>query len=279
VQNFFIWKEDLAAAGLEKCGMFTRDHILSMLFCFLLLAAMLWVSRKWSEKTYRRVLLGFAIAVTLLECCKIGFNWAHGGWELNRWLPLTFCSFSIYAYWMMACGNDFIRALGVSFMAGGGIIGGLTFLVLPLTSLQEYPLFHFQSCYSMLFHSMMMFVGISCVMRGYFRFGRGGYRRYLSAVLPALAIALAVSLLYILITGDDPMKCNMMFLVHPYTLGDLIPFIGTIYNEVPLGGLIYCLGAMGVYATLPYFIPYGVAKLLQKIPLRRREAATAEEIA
>lgn len=264
MQNFFIWEADLEAAGLSACGMFSPTHLTVTFFCLVALGLALYFTRKMTDEQFRRLVLVLAVFVTVLECVKIGFNWVHGGFTPNRWLPLTFCSFSIYSYWLMASKNEKIRSLGVSFMAGGGIIGGLTFLVMPMTSVATYPMLHFQSFYSMVFHTLMMYVGISCVTRGYFSFGKGGYRRYLTAALPALGLALVVSLLYFAFTGDIA-TCNMMFLVHPYRLGDMIPFIATVYNEVWGGGLLYSLGALAVYSTLPYFIPCGVSAHLQRV--------------
>lgn len=264
MEHFLIWETQVGQPGYPgACGMMSPTHLIVTVICLALLGLALWYSRGISEKAYRRIVLICAVTVTVLECCKIAFNWAHGGFTPNRWLPLTFCSFSIYAYWMIACGNDFIRSLGVSFMAGGGIIGGLTFLVMPMTSVATYPMLHFQSCYSMLFHSIMMYVGISCVTRGYFKFERGGFRKYLTAAVPALALAMVVSLVYYAFT-KDMVTCNMMFLVYPYRLEDMFPFIGTIYHTVWGGGLLYAVSACTVYLTLPYFIPCGVVRLIKK---------------
>ena len=271
MQNFFIWEADLEAAGLSACGMFSPTHLIVTFFCLVALVLALYFTRKMSDEQFRRLVFVFAIFVTVLECVKIGFNWSHGGFTPNRWLPLTFCSFSIYSYWLMASKNEKIRRFGVSFMAGGGIIGGLTFLVIPMTSVATYPMLHFQSFYSMVFHTLMMYVGISCVTRGYFTFGKGSFIRYLSAAIPALGLALVVSLVYFFITGDIA-SCNMMFLVHPYLLGKIIPFIGTVYSTVWGGGLIYSLGAITVYSTLPDFIPYGVYALLKKCGSKKENA-------
>lgn len=272
MQNFFIWESELEAAGLSACGMFSPTHLIVTFCCLVLLALALYFTRKLNEEQFRRLMLVFAIFVTLLECVKIGFNWVHGGFTPNRWLPLTFCSFSIYAYWLMVSKSERLRSLGICFMAGGGIIGGLTFLVMPMTSVATYPMLHFQSFYSMIFHTLMMYVGIACVLRGYFSYGKGGWRRYLAAAVPALGIALLVSLAYFAFTGDIA-SCNMMFLVHPYRLGDMMPFIDFIYNNVWGGGLLYSVGAIGVYLTLPYFIPYGVSLLLKCCKCGKKDAA------
>lgn len=263
---FFIWQSDMAAAGLSPCGMFSPTHLAVTAVCLGLVAFFVYRSYGLAEKTLDRITRYIAILITVLECVKITFNWVHGGWTPNNWLPLTFCSFAIYACWMIGCGRGRWRAAGLGFMVGGGIIAGLTFLVIPMTSLASYPMLHFQSCYSVLFHSLMIYVGMAYAVNGYARFDRAGYRRYLWFSLPALSLALIVNLVYGLF-GDFTL-CNMMFLVYPYRLSDIVPFIGTVYAAAPA---VYTVGAMVVYLTVPFLLPWGVTKLFSLIAVRRKK--------
>ena len=256
LRYFFIWQADMAAAGLEPCGMFTPTHLLVTALCLALVAFFVYRSRGMTERALDRVTLCIAILTAALECGKIAFNWAHGGLTPNNWLPLTFCSFAIYAYFMIALGRGRVRQAGLGFAVGGGIVAGLTFLIIPMTSVASYPMLHFQSLYSMLYHSLMMYVGLAYLINGYARFDMAGYHRYLLFALPACLLALAVNLVYGLF--DDFTLCNMMFLVYPYRLSDLVPFIGTVYAAAPA---VYTLGAMAVYLTVPFFVPYGMTKL------------------
>ena len=77
MQNFFIWESELEAAGLSACGMFSPTHLIVTFCCLVLLALALYFTRKLNEEQFRRLMLVFAIFVTLLECVKIGFNWVH----------------------------------------------------------------------------------------------------------------------------------------------------------------------------------------------------------
>jgi hypothetical protein len=255
-QNFLIWEGDMEAAGVEACGMFSLTHIVVTVVCLALVALCVYLSRGISEERLRRIVLYIAILVTVLEGCKIAFNWAHGGFTPNHWLPLTFCSFSTYAYWAIAFGGERLREVAKGFICGGGIVAGLTFLVIPMTSVATYPMFHLLSCYSMLYHSLMMYVGLTFLVNGDFRFNMGGYRNFLLFTLPVCVLALAVTLVYG--AFGDITKCNMMFLSDPHMLDEMIPFIGLVHRTIPP---LYTLGALGVYVTLPFFIPYGIAKL------------------
>lgn len=271
-QNFFIWEGDMEAAGVSACGMFTPTHIIVTILCLAVMLFFVFRSRGLSEERLNRIVLYIAIPVTVLECCKIGFNWAHGGLTPNHWLPLTFCSFSIYAYWLVACGKGVLHEIGKGYLVGGGIIAGLSFLLIPMTSVATYPMLHFLSCYSMLFHSLMMYTGLSYLINGYFRFDiKNGYRRYLLFCGPACGLALVVNLIYACF--DDIANCNMMFLSDPYRL-DFVPFIHAIYGASPA---LYTIGVLVVYLTVPYFVPYGIVRLVNAIRGKRSSVTPEEE--
>ncbi len=266
--NFLIWEGDMAAAGVEACGMFSPTHLIVTAICLCLVALAVWASRRITEAALCRIVFYIAILVTVWECAKIIFNWSHGGWTPNNWLPLTFCSFSTYSYYCIVFGRGRLREAGKGFIAGGGIIAGLTFLVVPMTSVATYPMFHLLSCYSMVYHSLMMYVGLTIVVRGFFTFSMQGYRQFLQFTLPACFVALVINLIYGLF--DDTANCNMMFLSNPYRLVN-VPvvggLIGAVYNTLPA---LYTLGVLAVYLTIPFFLPYGIAKLISL--LRKKKA-------
>lgn len=272
-EHFLIWEGDMAAAGVRPCGMLSPTHLVVTLLCLAVVVALVVRTRGFSEDSLRRIVRYIALPISLLECGKIAFNWAHGGFTPNNWLPLTFCSFSIYAYWMIGFGGRRLQAIGKGYICGGGIIGGLTFLVIPMTSVATYPMLHYLSCYSMLFHSVMMFVGLAYVTNGYYRFNMHGYIQYLAFALPACLIAQTVNVVYGLF--DNMANCNMMFLSNPFRLADLFPFVGAIHEAAPF---VYTLGAFAVYLTIPYLLPYGVTKLVACIK-RARAPESPEDCA
>ncbi len=255
VERFFIWQDDVADAGLIPCGMFTPGHIISTLILLLAVGFTVYFSRGMSEKKLDRITGMIAVVTAVLEVAKIAFNWINGGFLPHHWLPLAFCSLAIYAYFMIAFGRGKIHTVGVGFMVGGGLIAGLTFLVFPMTSLVTYPLFHFLSFHSMLYHSLMLYVGLAYYVNGYGKFDKIGYLRYLGFAAPACLFALAVNLVYGI--AHDITLCNMMFLVNPYRLADLVPFIGTVYEHIPA---VYTLSVLAVYLTVPFFVPWCVDK-------------------
>ena len=85
-----------------------------------------------------------------------------------NFLPLWFCSLFVPASLIAGICRGKLRHLALSFMFYGGIIGGMAYLVFPATSLYKFPLFHFISIHSMLYHSVMIYSGIMIVRKGCF---------------------------------------------------------------------------------------------------------------
>ena len=79
---------------------------------------------------------------------------------------VSFCSLFIYTCYLAGYGKGKIQKLGLSFLVGGCIVAGTTFILMPTTSLTLHPMFHYLSVYSMLFHSLMIFVGIITYLNG-----------------------------------------------------------------------------------------------------------------
>ena len=140
-------------------GMFTVTHIVAVIMCFVLIAVAVVLTRKMKRETYFRLLKIFAIVFTCLELFKIIWSLSMGETRLNNWLPLYFCSLFIYALWFTWSKSE-LRIFGLSFIALAGIVAGSIFIITPTTSFQSYPIFHFQSLYSMLYHSTMVYTGI-----------------------------------------------------------------------------------------------------------------------
>ena len=50
--------------------------------------------------------------------------------------------------------------MGDVFLATGGIIGGIVFIIMPTTSLPTYPMLHYLSLHSFLYHGIMVYIGL-----------------------------------------------------------------------------------------------------------------------
>ncbi len=221
----------------DPCGMFTTAHIISLIICLVLIGLGIYLSRKVKDKNVFTIIKVISIMVTILEIIKIGYNFYYGYTYLDSWFPLAYCSLFIYATWMSGFGKGIICNIGNVFLVYGGIIAGLGFLIFPSTSLQIHPIFHYLSMYSMLFHSLMVYIGILLLVKNIVVINKNNYGIYILFCLFFMIISLIINKIY---------DCNMMFLKEPFNLP--IDFLKNVQKKIPW---LYSVIIMVVYFIGP----------------------------
>lgn len=144
----------------EPAGMFTMPHFIALGICFVILCLAFFMSRRLTWDQVQRMTRCFAITITVLELIKIGYNFYYGYSWIDAWFPLSFCSLFIYATWFSGYGKGMIKEIGDAYIVIGCLLGGVGFLLMPTTSLMRYPIWHFLCLYSLLFHMMMIYLGV-----------------------------------------------------------------------------------------------------------------------
>ena len=228
------------------CGVYTMGHLISTLICFLSVALFVFLLRKSNIERIYFVIRIFAIVLTALELVKIFHNFYYGYTNIDSWVPLSFCSLFIYACYLSGYGRGRLRMLGDSFMVIGGISAGLVFVCMPTTSLTMYPLFHFQSLYSLFFHSVMIAVGILLFKNG-IRPTRRLFKYYVVYFVAFAAVALIM---------NSTLGSNLMSLREPYKVP--IEFLHVLQKEMP-----FAFTALGVAAHI--IVPFCVMRVVDKI--------------
>jgi putative membrane protein len=164
----------------EPVGMFSLGHILILIIFLLLVAFLAYKCCSLKEEKIILLTKSIAIIVTILEIIKIVIQHVNGEGDLiDHWLPLYFCSMFIYATWMAGFGKGIIQNLGKAFIGTGGIIAGMSFLIFPTTSFTMYPLFHYFCLYSMVYHSLMVFLGIVYLINGFEKIDKKSFVYYI----------------------------------------------------------------------------------------------------
>ena len=144
----------------KPCGMFTEGHMILLLISVCVLTFLLIISIKITVEKIDILTKVFAVSLTFLEGIKIFFNFYWGYTKVNYWFPISFCSIFIYALWMSGFTNGYLKKLGDSFITGVTVVAGGAYLLFPSTSLTAYPIGHYLCIYSMLFHTLMIYMGV-----------------------------------------------------------------------------------------------------------------------
>jgi uncharacterized membrane protein YwaF len=229
------------------CGLYSAGHIIILLFTLLDVVISLYLALRYLKSYVKTVIRIFTVIVTVLEGIKIAFNFIQGYTALNHWVPLYFCSFYLFALWFAAFGKGKAEKTGMSFLFGGSILSGLSFLFYPSTSLPNYPLFHFLSLYSFFFHGSMIFMGLFIILSGYYKpkLKDGLYYILFTGIL--IGLAALVNVLF---------GANLMFITNPYR----IPVMSYVYDiSVVLYRTLLILAHLGFY-----FLVYSMYSLSVK---------------
>ena len=187
----------------EACGSFTPGHIGAMAVCAVLIIAGIILTYK-KKMDVDRFLLVIGIVCTVFEVAKVLWGIAvHRYTNYANFLPLWFCSLFVPAAVIAGVCKGKMRRLALSFMFYGGIIGGIAYLIFPATSLYKFPLFHFISVHSMLYHSVMIYSGIMIVLKGCFVPSAKDFLPYFAFTTAACVLAYIVNVKF---------GTNLMFL-------------------------------------------------------------------
>lgn len=233
----------------EPCGMFTLPHIIAVIACLaIVLIAITKTRNKLCEDFIQKLLRTNSIILTILEIIKICHSFIYGDLYLDAWFPLSYCGLFIFALWMAGFGKGHIKNAGESFIAYGCPIAGIAFLIFPTTSLMSYPVWHYFSLYSLFFHSLMIYTGLS-LLYDRTKFKSSVYISYVLFILPFSMIAVIMNSIY---------GCNLMNLREPYNIP--IDFLQNLYANFNIG---YTVLVVFIYLLIP-LITAGIGKALTK---------------
>jgi len=202
----------------DPCGIFSIEHLILLGICLVLIIIALIITKKLNPKEINKIIIIIAVFVSLLEIAKIIWNYQAGRRSTGALVPLYYCSIFIYASLMAGFGKGKIKEAGYAFLAYGGLLAGLAFLVYPTTSLAYHKLWHFLSFHSMIYHSLMFYVGLLLLVRDYQVTRRGAVGYF---VLTFFCCLLA----YVINKIDG--SSNLMFINKP--IGSIKPLV-VVYN-------------------------------------------------
>lgn len=189
--DFFDYKYNIA--GYEGQDYYGIMHTVYMLICFLLIPVLVEYLRHKDKKTVSTIIRVTAVALFIEEIAKISWEsyWditTGNGFNFGGILPLETCSIFIYSLIAASFGKGKVRDWALCWMSTIGVVGGISY-VLFTNVLKWYPFFTYGAFHSMIFHFMMVFVGLLITCSGYYRFELSDV---VKAFMPQLLMAVVV---------------------------------------------------------------------------------------
>jgi len=247
----------LARTGeYEACGMYTIGHLIILLITLLgILIALKFTKNKNKEQILKEIRI-ITIFLWILEIIKIVFNLSVGNASNpNTYVPLYFCSMILYAGILSGFCKEKLKHVGDVFIATGGMIAGIIFLLSPNTSLTMYPIFHYISIQSFILHGAMVYLGVLLNITNYIDIKGNDIIYYAGLMLIISCIAYVFNIIF---------ESNLMFISYNFP-GTPIEIL---YN---ISGKLFTPIMVILQATGPFYVVYGIKNIVYKC-VRKKEA-------
>ena len=233
----------------EPCGIYNYRHIILAVIISVWVAIAVKLTEVTKKEDVRKIIKNLTITVWCLEIIKIIFLFSIGQGKINKVVPLYYCSLLLYSGLLSSFGKGIAKKMGDIFLATGGIIGGIVFIIFPTTSLPEYPAFHFISVHSFFFHGTMIYLGLIINKFKYVEVKLEDIKYYSSLIFIICMAAYVV---------NKTFGSNLMFISQDFPG---MP-ISSVYNST---GVFFTPIMILLQMTLPFLMVYGIMRLYKQI--------------
>ena len=225
----------------EPCGIFTKEHFLLILLTIIGIKISLKKTINKTHKEVKQIIKKCTIVMWIFEVIIVLFKVITGGIKnINNYV--------LYAGLLSSFAKNELKRMGDVFLATGGIIGGIVFILYPSTSLPTYPAIHIVSLHSFVFHGIMVYLGLLINKTKYIEIQSSDIKYYIILVGSICVLAYIVNNIF---------GSNLMFISKNFP-GTPIEIIYNISGKYFT--LIMSLGQM----ILPFYIVYEVVKQMEK---------------
>lgn len=251
--SFFMDKYTLREMGYDGQDKMSIKQfiVMGLIFIIIILISLLFKKRK--EKLYL-VYKILSIVMPILEIIKISFethyDFLHGEtFNYGGILPFYTCSMLMYFLPFIAFTKGKMKEYSMAFFTTIGLVAGLSNFVY-LSAAGWYPLHTFGCIHSILYHSAIVFVGMSLMITGIYK---PTLKTMLNGMIPVLIFsAFVLPINYIIKNHTNDTWVDYMLLMD----GNGFPIIGDFANLLKEKGIHL------VFSLIMLFILYPIATIL-----------------
>lgn len=246
----------------EACGIFSIEHFFLLILTIIGIKIAVKNTDIANKSVIKKRIQIVTICAWILEIIKILFNLSIGnGNNINTYIPLYYCSILLYAGIFSSLGKDTLKRIGDVFLATGGIIGGIIFLILPTTSITIYPMLHYLSLQSFIYHGAMIYLAIIINKSEYIELEKRDIVYYAGLIGTMCLLAFIFNNIF---------DSNLMFISKDFPNNP----ITIIYK---LTGKFFPLVISLVQMILPFYAVIGVKKIISSVATIEKQETENEE--
>lgn len=234
---------------MHHVGMYTFQHIALFAVTIIVISLAVKFTKIKEKQNVKKIVRILTIIIWILEIFKTIYVFKMGdGGNLNKSVPLYYCSLLLYTGLLSSFGKGKIQRIGDVFLSTGGIVAGIVFIIFPTTSLPEYPVWHFISLHSFLYHGVMIYIGVIMNKFNYIELNKKDIIYYAGLITIICILAYIINIQY---------GSNLMFISRDFP-GTPLEFI---YKHT---GKFFPIFMSAVQITLPFYVVYGIKTLVGK---------------
>ena len=255
--NFFDYKYNIEGYTGQHFGSIYQYIYLGI--SIVLLVVLLILLRKSSKEKVLKIIRAVSIFMIIFYIGKTTWESIYdiqkfGEFNYNL-LPFDTCSIIMYAGILSGFGKGKIKDMATCWLATGCIVGGIANMLF-LNAFKFYPFFSFGAFYSMIWHFLMVFIGLLIIVTNYVDM------KY-DMVLKGYKLHLLISLIVILM--DFIFDFDFMLYKN---LGG-VPIFQNVAEKLTSMNLqilnpIMMLILYFVFFNIIYFIAFGIKKIIRK---------------
>lgn len=210
LQNFFTHKDFLPNADKLPGTLFTPLHIIvAGLFLAVVLIACA-ICKRAEEPKLKKLFTVLWVLLVISEAAKIVWESLCGkviAIEFSGILPLYPCSIFMYAMPFAIWGKGTVRKAACGYVCTLGILGGAINFIYPANVLSNYSCLSFAGFHTLIYHSTMVFCGITMLLTGYHTFKDvRNIKELLIPAMPCLIVSIPAN-----IVNFSPIDSDYMF--------------------------------------------------------------------
>lgn len=248
--------------NFNEIGYFSFQHLMALLFLFLAIAIMLYITNRFFPKSTLLQLKILCITAWIAEAVKILVTYAIGDLTWKNGLPIYFCSLFLYSsVFAVFSKKPAVKLIGNSSLMGGVVAGFFGILYSP--ALKYYPVYHYLGMHTLIFHAVMIYSGILVLITGH-------YIPKIKDIFYSTVLLLSLTVIAIIV--NKLADANYMFLE--------VPLAGApTYIVVQIfGNNLYTPVVILAQLFLPFLIMFGLYKLINNVQKRHTKEVQTEKV-
>lgn len=247
MDTFFSFWPDIPQ--WKSFSLFGVYHFTAMIIVGVTLFFVFKLMKHLSKEKTDFIIKAVAIALPMIEGLKVIWLYSVGQTDFVKLLPLHLCGMQVF-FIPIAVFTELRGFKELVYCTS--ILGGIAAIVYPVGVVDTYPIIHFQTIHTFVFHFILIFIPVALIKFKGFRPEIKNYPKLLGIFLGTAGVAAFV---------DFKFDQNYMFLNTPPVGTPLEEIFNVFGSETYL--MVFLI--LGIAVSLLMFLPYRKSKLQKKI--------------